>query len=108
MLFAFICWAILGLFFVAWGIYMFFAKSAKPFGFWANAEVAEMKDVKGYNHALGKLWCVFGVLLILVGLPMLGGQNTAGVIFSILGTMLLSIGAMIVYVVVIEPKYRKR
>ena len=25
MLFAFICWAILGLFFVAWGIYMFFA-----------------------------------------------------------------------------------
>ena len=108
MVFAFICWAVLGLFFVIWGICMFFAKSAKPFGFWANAEVVEMKDVKGYNRALGKLWCVFGVLLILVGLPLLGGQNSAGFIISILGTMLLSIGAMIVYVVVIEPKYRKK
>lgn len=41
---------------------MFFAKSAKPFGFWANAEVAEIKDVKGYNRALGKLWCIVRVV----------------------------------------------
>lgn len=87
---------------------MFFAKSAKPFGFWANAEVAQMRDVKGYNRALGKLWCVFGVLLILIGLPILLGEKSAGVIITILGTMLLSIGVMIVYVVVIEPKYRKK
>lgn len=87
---------------------MFFAKSAKPFGFWANAEVAEIKDVKGYNRALGKLWCVFGVLLILIGIPILLGENSAGVIITILGTMLLSIGAMVVYTVVIEPKYRKK
>ena len=105
---AFIGWAILGLFFVIWGIYMFFAKSAKPFGFWANAEVAEMKDVKGYNRALGKLWCVFGVLLILLGLPFLFGQNSVGLIITIPGTMIISIGAMIVYVVGIEPKYRKK
>lgn len=87
---------------------MFFAKSAKPFGFWANAEVAQMRDVKGYNRALGKLWCVFGVLLILIGLPILLGEKSAGVIITILGTMLLSIGTMVVYVVVIEPKYRKK
>ena len=105
---AFIGWAVLGLFFVIWGIYMFFTKSAKPFGFWANAEVAEMKDVKGYNHALGKLWCVFGVLLILLGLPFLFGQNSIGLIITIPGTMIISIGAMIVYVVGIEPKYRKK
>ena len=105
---AFICWAILGLFFVIWGIYMFFAKSAKPFGFWANAEVAQMKDVKGYNRALGKLWCTFGVLLILLGLPFLFGQNSVGLIITIPGTMIISIGAMIVYVVGIEPKYRKK
>ena len=105
---AFIGWAVLGLFFVIWGIYMFFTKSAKPFGFWANAEVAEMKDVKGYNHALGKLWCVFGVLLILLGLPFLFGQNSIGVIITIPGTMIISIGAMIVYVVGSEPKYRKK
>lgn len=105
---AFICWAALGLIFVMWGIYMFISKSAKPFGFWANADVAQMRDVKGYNRALGKLWCVFGVLLILIGLPLLGNPNSAGLIISILGTMLLSIGAMVVYVVVIEPKYRKK
>lgn len=105
---AFIGWAVLGLFFVIWGICMFFAKSAKPFGFWANAEVAEMKDVKGYNRALGKLWCVFGVLLILLGLPFLLGQNSVGLIITIPGTMIISIGAMIVYVVGIEPKYRKK
>lgn len=87
---------------------MFYAKSAKPFGFWANAEVAQMRDVKGYNRALGKLWCVFGVLLILVGVPILLGEKSAGIIITILGTMLLSIGVMIVYVVVIEPKYRKK
>ncbi len=105
---AFICWAVLGMFFIVWGICMFFAKSAKPFGFWANAEVAEMKDVKGYNRALGKLWCVFGVLLILLGIPFLFGQNSVGLIITIPGTMLISIGAMIVYVVGIEPKYRKK
>lgn len=105
---AFIGWAVLGLFFVVWGIYMFFAKNAKPFGFWANAEVAEMKDVKGYNRALGKLWCVFGVLLILLGLPFLFGQNSVGLIITIPGTMIISIGAMIVYVVGIEPKYRRK
>ena len=105
---AFILWTILSVFFVVWGIVTYFAKSAKPFGFWANAEVAEMKDVKAYNRALGKLWCVYGILLALLGIPLLGGQNSAGVIFSILGTMLISIGAMVVYVVVIEPKYRKK
>ncbi len=105
---AFICWSILGLIFVIWGIFMFYAKSAKPFGFWANAEVAQMRDVKGYNRALGKLWCVYGLLLILIGVPILFGENAAGLIITILGTMLLSIGAMIVYVVVIEPKYRKK
>ncbi|MBQ7919349.1 MAG: hypothetical protein IJ324_05365 [Lachnospiraceae bacterium] len=105
---AFILWTILSVFFVVWGIVTYFAKSAKPFGFWANAEVAEMKDVKAYNRALGKLWCVYGILLALLGIPLLGGQNSAGGIFSILGTMLISIGAMVVYVVVIEAKYRKR
>lgn len=105
---AFIMWLILSLFFVAWGIFTYFSKSAKPFGFWANAAVAEMTDVKAYNRALGKLWCVYGIVLALVGIPLLAGQNSAGVIISILGTMLASIGAMVVYVVVIEAKYRKK
>ena len=105
---AFIIWAVLGVFFVVMGIYDMTSKKEKPFGFWANAEVAPIEDVKGYNRALGKLWCVYGVLFTLIGLPLLDEQNTGLIIIPILGAMFISIAAMMVYVVGIESKYRKR
>lgn len=105
---AFIIWALMGVLFIVMGIYDISSKKAKPFGFWANAEVASIEDVKGYNRALGILWCVYGVLFVLIGLPLLAGQNSGSIIISILGTMFISIGAMIAYVVGIEPKYRKK
>lgn len=61
-LIAFVIWVIIGVLFIVMGIYDFNSKKAKPFGFWANAEVAPIEDVKGYNRALGILWCVYGVL----------------------------------------------
>ena len=105
---AFIIWALMGVLFIAMGIYDISSKKAKPFGFWANAEVASIEDVKGYNRALGILWCVYGVLFVLIGLPLLAGQNSGSIIISMLGTMFISIGAMVAYVVGIEPKYRKK
>lgn len=105
---AYIIWAILGVFFIAMGIYDINSKKEKPFGFWANADVAPIEDVKGYNRALGILWCVYGVLFTLIGLPLLGGQSEALLIIPILGAVFLSIGAMVAYVVGIEPKYRKK
>ena len=90
-LIAFVIWVIIGVLFIAMGIYDFNSKKAKPFGFWANAEVAPIEDVKGYNRALGILWCVYGLIII-----------------PILGAMLISIAAMVAYVVGIEPKYRKK
>lgn len=105
---AFIIWALLGVLFVVMGIYEMNSKKAKPFGFWANAETVQIEDVKGYNRALGILWCVYGVLFVLVGLPLLGEENSGMMILSILGTMFISIGAMVTYVVGIEPKYRKK
>ena len=105
---AFIIWALMGVLFIAMGIYDISSKKAKPFGFWANAEVASIEDVRGYNRALGILWCVYGVLFVLIGLPLLAGQNSGSIIISMLGTMFISIGAMIAYVVGIEPKYRKK
>ncbi len=107
-LIAFIIFAIMGVLFIVMGIYNLNSKKAKPFGFWANAEVAPIEDVKGYNRALGILWCVYGVLFMLNGLPLLDGQNSGLIIIPILGTMLISIAAMVVYVVGIEPKYRKK
>lgn len=105
---AFIIWALMGVMFIAMGIYDISSKKAKPFGFWANAEVASIEDVKGYNRALGILWCVYGVLFVVIGLPLLAGQNSGSIIISMLGTMFISIGAMVAYVVGIEPKYRKK
>ena len=65
-LIAFVIWAIMGVLFIAMGIYDLNSKKAKPFGFWANAEVAPIEDAKGYNRALGILWCVYGVLWVLI------------------------------------------
>lgn len=107
-LIAFVIWAIMGVLFIAMGIYDMNSKKAKPFGFWANAEVGPIEDVKGYNRALGILWCVYGVLFTLIGLPLLDEQNSGLIIISIVGTMFISIVAMGVYVVGIEPKYRKK
>ena len=109
-LIAFIIWAIMGVFFIVMGIYDMNSKRAKPFGFWANAEVGPIEDVKGYNRALGMLWCVYGVLFMVIGVPLLilNEQNAGLIMIPVIGGMLISIGAMAVYTVGIEAKYRKK
>lgn len=107
-LLGFIIWLVFGCAIIGWGIYNYFSKKAKPFGFWANAEMFPVEDVRSYNRALGRLWCVFGIVFILLGLPMLSGQNSPWIILSILGVMAESIAAMAIYVTVIEKKYRKK
>lgn len=104
---AFVVFALGGLFFIGMGAYCFFAKEARPMGFWANAKPLPMEDVKGYNRALGRLWCVFGVVFIILGLPLLAGQNAGLIVISILGIMFEAIAAMVVYTR-IEAKYRKK
>lgn len=106
MLIAFIIWIIFSGVMITFGIYSMHSKRAMPFGFWANAEVFEVNDVRAYNRAVGKLWCVFGTVFALLGLPLLAGHNSPYIIFSILGCMAEAIGAMVVYVTVIERKYR--
>jgi len=106
-LMAFLIWGIMGFGFIILGIYDCFSKKEKPFGFWANAETVSVKDVKKYNRALGKLWIVFGILFTLLGLPLLA-EDSAWIILSILGCLPLCIGAMIVYTLGIEKKYRKK
>lgn len=106
MVAAFIIWAVIGLFFVCMGVYSFFAK--KPMGFWANAETFAVEDVGGYNRAVGKMWIVYGIVFILLGLPIFKGQNSPLIMFSMIGIMIESIAMMIVYTVVIEKKYKKK
>lgn len=102
---ALIIWCILGLLFVGMGIYAFYAKS--PMGFWANAKMFEVVDVKKYNVAVGKLFCGYGIVFIILGLPMLAGQNSAWVLLSVVGVMLESLALMIIYTLFIEKKYKK-
>ena len=76
-------------------------------GFWANADVFEVTDIKKYNHAVAKLFCIVGIVLIVLGIPLLAGQNSPWILLSVAGLVMESIIAMIVYTLVIEKKYKK-
>ena len=105
---AFIIWTVMGVLFIIMGIVDIFSKKQKAFGFWANAQTLPIENIKGYNRALGILWIVYGVVLILLGIPLIKGDDSPWLIITILGTMFEAIAAMAVYVTVIEKRYRKR
>lgn len=102
---AFIIWCIFYGLFIIIGIRCLFAK--KPVGFWANSEVPEIKDVKKYNRAMCILWVSFGVIMILLGLPLLAGQNSPWCLITLFGALFAAIILMVIYVLVIEKKYKK-
>lgn len=102
----FILWLIGGALLVGTGIAAFFAK--KEVGFFNNVKTLPMRDVKAYNRAVGRLFIVYGIVFMLLGVPLLGGQNSAGVIISVLGVMAETIAAMAVYILVIQSKYEKK
>ena len=105
---AFVIWLLMSIAFVILGIYASVSKKEVAFGFWANADTFPVNDVKAYNRAVGKLWIVFGIVFVVLGLPLLKGQNNPFIILSILGIMIEAIAAMVVYTTVIEKKYRKK
>lgn len=109
MVIGFVIWALVSCFFIGYGIYLICSDREVPVGFWANVkELPQVTDVKSYHKALGKLFCGYGIIFLLLGLPMLGGQNNVGLIFTILGALWASIGLAIIYSTVILKKYQKR
>lgn len=96
-------WFIFGFLFIVLGIFSFFSK--KAVGFWANVEMFQVTDIKQYNRAVGKLFCVFGMVFIFLGFPLLSEQNSAWILFSVFGVMFESIIAMVIYTTVIEKKF---
>lgn len=101
----FVMWLLCGLLFLGIGIYDFFSK--KQVGFWANAESPKMEDVKAHNRAVGILWCIYAVVFIVLGLPLLLPQPSAIVVISALGVVFETIVLMAIYAR-IEQKYRKK
>lgn len=107
MLVVFIIWMLCGATFVVFGIAAFYSKEAV--GFWANSKIPEIQDVKGYNHAVGKLWLVAAFVFILLGQPLLiKEENDLFIVLSVVGVVFEMIVMMIVYSLKIESKYRKK
>lgn len=105
---AFIIWVLVSLIFVVIGVYDI--RSDKVAGFWANAKRPEVapEHVKAYNRAVGILWIGFAIIYILLGLPLLAGDNSPLIVITLLGSLLSVVVLMAVYVLVIEKKYCKK
>ena len=106
----FIIWVLVGMLFIIGGIYCINSKKEVAFGFWANAKTApiEVKNIKAYNKALGKLWCAYGFFFILLGIPLLQEENSLLIIITMIGVILEIIIVIAVYTLKIEGKYRKK
>ena len=102
---AFLVWLLFGLAFIGLSIYI--ANADKAFNSWANIKTTiDVSNVKLYNKAVAKIWCIFGAVFIILGLPLLAKQNSPIIIFSILGTFLECIFLMI-SLRKVEIKYKK-
>ena len=82
--------------------------SKNPVGFWANTETIKVKDVKGYNRASGLLFIIYGIIFVILGIPLLDGQNTPYVLLSVIGVMVETIVIMAAYSLVIVKKYEEK
>lgn len=100
----FIIWAVVGAIIILMGIKDIFSKKAAVF--WANVEQFPVNDIKGYNRATGILFILYGIIFIVLGLPLLSGQNSPVILLSVLGVMLETIALMAIYIIVITKKYR--
>lgn len=105
---AFVLWILVSLIFVVIGIYDLRAKEVV--GFWSNGKKpsVEKENLKAYNRAVGILWIAYAVILMLLGLPLLAGDNSPLIVITLLGTMAEVVLLMAVYVIVIEKKYCKK
>lgn len=105
---AFVLWVLVSLIFFVIGICDLRAK--KVVGFWSNGKRPEVasENIKAYNRAVGILWIVFGVVYILLGLPLLAGDNSPLIVITLLGSMVAIVALMAVYVLVIEKKYCRK
>ncbi len=106
MLPGFLIWSGVTLVFVGIGIFCFVSKT--PVGFFTGVKAPAVEDVKGYNHAVGRLWLVTGLGMELLGLPLLFvPQNSPWFLLTVLGTVWLCLGLMIAYLR-IEARYKKK
>lgn len=85
------------------GIYAM--KSKKPVRLYTSTPVLpeHVTDVKAYNHAIGKMWCLFSIPLWMAGIVDLCFPAAAIIIFGLL--CIVGIGGTVWYYHIIEEKY---
>lgn len=106
---AFVLWCAAGTAFIFFAVYAWFSNKPKPMGFWANAEMFEVSDIKKYNRAVARLFGAYGIGFVILGFPILSEvKNSAWILLTIVGVMIESVIAMAVYSLSIERKYRKK
>ncbi len=103
----FVIWAIVGCIMIGIGISAFFFQR-KQWAFWANIKMFQVNDIKKYNYATGKLFVIYGVVFIILGTPLLCGQNSPYILLSVLGIFIETIIMMAIYSLVITKKYKKK
>ena len=82
----FIIWSLFGVFIIGLGIKDMFSKNLV--GFWANTETIKV--------------------FIILGIPLLEGQNTPYILWSVIGVMVETIAIMAVYSLGIVKKYEEK
>ena len=87
------------------GIFDLLSKKEKPRGFGNLTVHFKVKDVLSYNHAVGKLWLVVGILICLDGALLLLKDPEKLSVFVALSAVAIYTIASIYYVMVIEKKY---
>ncbi len=108
---AFFIWTLAGCLEIGDGVRCF--RSKEPIGYFANRKrqifhTFEVTDVQSYNRATGRLWCVFGVLFILLGIPWLAGKGSLLMLIPICGVLPWLILEFVIYELGISRKYRKK
>ena len=105
MLIAFVIWTMVAFVFLLIGVNCW--KSEKTVGFFSNVKPPEIKDVKGYNKAVAKIWFGFATAMEIVGIPLLFiEQNSPIALFIGFAVVALIIAIMILYLRV-EAKYKR-
>lgn len=105
---AFIIWVLVSFVFIIIGIYDL--RAEEVVGFWSNGKKPEVtpENLRAYNRAVGMLWIGFAIIFLLLGVPLLAGDNSPLVVITLLGSMAEIVALMAVYVLVIEKKYCKK
>ncbi len=102
----FVIWVLVGVIIIGLGIRACFSRKAVCF--WANIKPISVNDITGYNHAVGKLLVIYGVVLIALGLPLFSGQDSPFILLSVLGVMMETVVIMAIYSLCIERKYKEQ